>query len=91
MTGNVDAVDRAFVEMPGNDGVASAEIRIFADPAWAQHATVADFEQPSFKMISHVFLPDWSCTEFRRVAAAQGFGDVTPARLQFLGEYSTAF
>src|SRR6185295_6408017 len=88
--GDVDAVDRAFVEMPGNDGVAGAEIRIFADPARAQHATVAHFEQPSLKMISHVCLPDWSCTEFRRVAAAQGSSDVTPASLPFLGEYSTA-
>jgi hypothetical protein len=42
--------------MPGNDSVTGAEIRIFADPARAEHATVANFEQPSFEMIGHVFL-----------------------------------
>jgi len=55
MAGDVDAVDRALVEMPGNDGVAGAEVGILADPAWAQHATIADLEQSSFQMIGHGF------------------------------------
>src|SRR6185369_3123716 len=42
--GDVDAVDRPLVEMPRNDRVAGAEVRILADPARTQHATVADFE-----------------------------------------------
>jgi len=53
MAGDVDAVDRTLVEMPGNNCVAGAEVGILADPAWAQHAAIADFEQPSFQMISH--------------------------------------
>jgi hypothetical protein len=55
MAGDVDAIDRALVEVPGNDGVTGAEVRILADPARAQHPTVADLEQSSFQMIGHGF------------------------------------
>jgi hypothetical protein len=51
--GHVHAVDRALVEMPRDDGVAGAEIGILADPAGAQHAAIADFEQPPFEVITH--------------------------------------
>src|SRR2546422_2477277 len=51
---HVDVVDRAaFVETPGDERVAGAEVRILADPAGAQHATIADFEQASFEVIAH--------------------------------------
>jgi hypothetical protein len=83
MPGDVDVVDSTFVEMPGNDGVAGAEIRIFADPARAQHATVADFEQPSFKMIGHVFL---------RIGVAQSSGALLQRRgLTMLRRHACGF
>src|SRR5215813_7742776 len=50
---HVDVVDLSLVEVPGDDGVAGAVVGIFADPARAEHATVADFEQTSFKVVCH--------------------------------------
>ena len=42
--------------MPGDDRVAGAEIGILADPARAQHSTIADFEQTTFQVVAHCFL-----------------------------------
>jgi hypothetical protein len=50
---HVDAVDRSLVEMPGDDGVAGAVVRILSDPARAQHAAVANLQQASFEVIRH--------------------------------------
>ena len=50
---HVHAVDGALVEMPGDDRVAGLVVRVLADPAWTEDAAVADFEQPSFEVISH--------------------------------------
>src|SRR5215472_521986 len=52
-TRDVDAVDRAFVEVPANDRVAGSEVGIFADPARTEHTTVAHFEKSSFQVICH--------------------------------------
>ena len=50
---NVDTFNRALVEAPRDDRVASAEIGIFADPARTQHSAVAHFEQAPFEMVGH--------------------------------------
>jgi hypothetical protein len=54
---DVDTVDLAFVEMPRDDRVTCAEIRILSDPAWAKYTAVAHFQQASFEVIGHDVLP----------------------------------
>ena len=51
---HIDAVDRSLVEVPRDDGVAGAVVGILADPAGAEYAAVADFEETPFEVISHV-------------------------------------
>src|SRR5262249_4577580 len=55
--GDVNAFDRALVEMPANDGVAGSVVRIFSDPARAEYPAVADFQESTFEMVSHVIPP----------------------------------
>ena len=50
---DLDPVDGALVEMVGDDGVARSIVGIFPDPAGAENAAVADFQQSPFKMIRH--------------------------------------
>src|SRR6266853_796206 len=51
--GVVNTLDIALVEMPRYDGVAGAVVGILADPARAQHATIADFKKTAFEVICH--------------------------------------
>src|SRR5690606_61376 len=73
--GDIDAVDRALVEVPGDDRVAGAEIRILANPARAQHAAVAHFEQASLEVIGHGIPP-----ARERWSAAAGRAGTTAGR-----------
>src|SRR5262249_42195693 len=66
---DIDTVNRSLVEMPGDDGVAGAVIRVLADPARAQDGTAAHFEESSFEMICHGDTSDllllWGCRRSR--------------------------
>src|SRR5206468_4425185 len=60
---NVHPVDRALVDAPRDDGVAGAVVGILADPARAEDAAVADFEQTAFQVIAHATLHRYSAKE----------------------------
>ncbi len=53
MAGYVDVADLSLVEMPGDDRVTGPVVGILPDPARAQHAAVADFEQATCELIGH--------------------------------------
>src|SRR5581483_7135001 len=57
---DIETVDRALVEAVGEHRIAGAVIRILADPARAQHAAIAYFEQPAFQMVRHSSLQTFS-------------------------------
>ena len=55
--GYVYAVDCAFFEVMRQRRITSPIIRVHADPAWAEHFAVADFEETAFKFVSHGLTP----------------------------------
>ena len=48
---------RAFFEVMRQRRITSPIIRVHADPAWAEHFAVADFEETAFKFVSHGLTP----------------------------------
>jgi hypothetical protein len=51
---DIHVVNRPLIEMVSDDRVAGAVVGVFADPAWTQHAAVADLKQSSLQMIGRV-------------------------------------
>jgi hypothetical protein len=43
--------------VPSHDGIAGAPIRILSDPARAEDATITDFQQSPFEVVSHACPP----------------------------------
>src|SRR4029079_2701344 len=50
---DVDALDRALLDAPGDRRVAGLVVGVLADPAGAQDVAGADLEQPAFDVVSH--------------------------------------
>ena len=50
---DVDALDRALLDAPGDHRVAGLVVRVLADPARAQDVAGADLQQPAFDLVRH--------------------------------------
>jgi hypothetical protein len=54
----IDAIDVAFLNLPGDDAIASPTIGNDTDPAWTDGIAGANLKKLAFDLVSHAVLPN---------------------------------